>query len=137
MENKLNDVYENKYGKQLDNKIPLDYGVFFLRVLSDELLFELKLAPASNVVIGCDETQLAYELTNIKLEYEVINSQKLADEDFSNYRNGKRFMYEQVTHLETNSVDKGLDTTINESINEGTSSVYEPYVAGARDSENV
>ena len=41
-------------------------------------------------------------------------------------------MYEQVTHLETNSVDRGLDTTINESINEGTSSIYEPYVAGAR-----
>ena len=46
-------------------------------------------------------------------------------------------MYEQVTHLETDSVDKGLKTTINESINEGNSSVYEPYVAGARDSENV
>ena len=74
-------------------------------------------------------------MTNIELEYEV--SQELADGDFSNYRNGKRFMYEQVTHLETNSVDKGLDTTINESINEGTSSVYEPYVAGARDSENI
>ena len=28
--------------------------------LSDELLFEFKLAPESNVVIGCDETQLAY-----------------------------------------------------------------------------
>ena len=76
-------------------------------------------------------------MTNIELEYEVINSQELADEDFSNYRNGKRFMYEQFTHLETNSVDKGLDTTINESIKEGTSSVYEPYVAGVRDSENV
>ena len=60
MENKLNDGYWNKYGKQLDHKISLDHGVFFLRVLSDELLFELKLAPASNVVIGCDETQLAY-----------------------------------------------------------------------------
>ena len=76
-------------------------------------------------------------MTNIELEHEVINSQELAYEDFSNYRNGKKFMNEQVTHLETNSVNKGLDTTINESINEGTSSVYEPYVAGARDSENV
>ena len=46
-------------------------------------------------------------------------------------------MYEEVTHLETDSVDKGLNTTINESINEGNSSVYESYVAGARESENV
>ena len=60
MENKLNDGYWNKYGKQLDHEILKDHGVLFPRVLSDELLFELKLAPASNVVIGCDETQLAY-----------------------------------------------------------------------------
>ena len=59
MENKLSDGYWNKYGKQLDHEILKDHGVFFPRVLSDELLFELKLAPASNAVIGSDETQLA------------------------------------------------------------------------------
>ena len=42
-------------------------------------------------------------------------------------------MYEQVTHLETDSVDKGLNTTINESINEGNSSVYEPYMSLVRE----
>ena len=42
--------------------------VFFSRGLSDELLFELRLAPACNVVIGSDETQLACELSDIQLE---------------------------------------------------------------------
>ena len=66
-ENKLSDVYRNKYRIPLNREILKDHGVFFPRALSDELLFELRLPPASNVVIGSDETQLAYELNNIQL----------------------------------------------------------------------
>ena len=91
-ESKLNDVYQNKYRIPLDHEILNDYEVFFPRTLSDELLFELRLASASNDVIGSDETQLAYELTNIQLEYEVIHSQELADEALSSNKNGNRFM---------------------------------------------
>ena len=105
-ESKLNDVYQNKYRIPLDHEILNDYEVFFPRTLSDELLFELRLAPASNDVIGSDETQLAYELTNIQLEYEVIHSQELADEALSSDKNGNRFMYKHVTHLKTISVAK-------------------------------
>ena len=105
-ESKLNDVYQNKYRIPLDHEILNDYEVFFPRTLSDELLFELRLAPASNDVIGSDETQLAYELTNIQLEYEVIHSQELADEALSSNKNGNRFMYKHVTHLKTISVAK-------------------------------
>ena len=32
-------------------------------------------------------------------------------------KNGKRFMYEHVTHLKTISVNMGLDTIINEGVN--------------------
>ena len=105
-ESKLNDVYQNKYRIPLDHEILNDYEVFFPRTLSDELPFELRLAPASNDVIGSDETQLAYELTNIQLEYEVIHSQELADEALSSNKNGNRFMYKHVTHLKTISVAK-------------------------------
>ena len=54
--------------------------VFFSRGLSDELLFELRLAPACNVVIGSDETQLACELSDIQLElnsFTVKNCEKV------------------------------------------------------------
>ena len=52
-------------------------------------------------------------------------------------------MYEHVTHVKTISVDKRLDSIINESVNvlrrsmKGLLLFYEPYVAGARDSEKT
>ena len=122
----------------MDYEIVRDHGVFIPRAL-----FELRLARVGSVVIGSDEAQLAYELINIQFEYEVIHSQELADEALSNYRNGKGFVYEHVTHLKTISVDKGSDTIINESINvprrsmKGLLLFYELYVAGARGSEKT
>lgn len=93
---------------------------------------------------GSDPTKLSYQLTDIQLEYEVIHSQKLADEALSNYKNGKRFMYEHITHLKTISIDKGSDTIINESINVPRRSMkgllllfYETYTAGTRNSEKT
>ena len=71
--------YESKYMIPLDHKILKDHGVFFPRPLSDELVFKLSLAPASNVVIGSDKARLAYEFRNIQLEYEVIHSQEPAN----------------------------------------------------------
>ena len=122
------------------HEILKDHGVF-PRVLSDEPLCELRVAPASNVVIGSDKTQLAYEFTNIHFDHEVIRSQELASEALSNYRNGKSFTYKHVISRFQVSVDKGLDTIINEaSMFQGGQwrdlfFFYEPYVAGARDSE--
>ena len=108
------------------------------------MVFELSLAPASNIVKGSDASKLAYELTNIQLEYEVIHSKQLADEAESNYKNGKRLMYEHVTHHKTISFSKGTDSIINESINVPRRSMkgllllfYEGYVGGARDSEKT
>ena len=119
-----------------------DHGVFYPRALSDELVFELTLAPASGVVKGSDTTKLAYELTNIQLECEVIQSKKLSDEVNSNLLNGDRFMFEHVAHHKTITCAKGTDSIINESINVPRRSMkgilllfFEPYAAGARDSE--
>ena len=88
-------------------------------------------------MIGSDVTQLAYELTNVQLEYEVIHSQELADTQMG------RDSCTNTSHLKTISVDRGPDTIINESINvprrsmEGLLLFYEPYAAGARDSEKT
>ena len=139
-EKKLNGIHGNKYRIPIDHEILKNHGVFFPRALSDELVFELRLAPASHVVKGTDASKLAYELTNIHLEYEVIHSKNLADEAESNYKNGKRLMYEHVTHQKTISFSKGTDSII--SINVPRRSMkgllllfYEPYTGGARDSE--
>ena len=116
-EKKLNSVYGNRYRIPLDHEILKDHRVFYPRALSDELVFEMRLAPVSNAVKGSDPAKLGYEISNIQLEYEVIHSKQLADEAMANYLNGKRFMYEHVTHHKTISIAKGTDSIINESIN--------------------
>ena len=143
-EKKLNAIYGNKYRIPIDHEILKKHGVFFPRALSDKLVFELGLSPASNIVKGSDATKLGYELTNIQLEYEVIHSKNLADEAGSNYKNGKRLMYEHVTHHKTISFSKSADSIINESINVPGRSMkgllllfYKPYAVGARDSEKT
>ena len=143
-EKKLDGIYGSKYRIPIDHEILKNHGVFFPRALSDELVFELRLAPASNVVKGSDASKLAYELTNIQLEYEVIHSKELADEVESNYKNGKRLMYEHITHHKTISFSKGTDSIINECINVPRRSMkgllllfYEGYAGGARDSEKT
>ena len=71
-ENKLEKVYSNTYRINLDHQIMTDHGVFYPQALYTDLVFELVLAPAEQVVKGSDETKLKYKPTNIQLEYEMI-----------------------------------------------------------------
>ena len=71
-ENKLNEVYSNKYRINLDHQILTDHGVFYPQALYNDLVFELTLAQTDPVVKGSDPTKLKYKLTNIQLEYEMI-----------------------------------------------------------------
>ena len=84
-ENKLETIYKNIYRINLDHQILTDHGAFYPQALYNDLLFELTLAPASQVVMGSDASKLVYKLTNIQLEYEVIRSKYLADEATSTY----------------------------------------------------
>ena len=94
-ENVLNTVYGTKYRINLDHPILTDHGVFYPQALYHNLVFELTLAPADQVVIG-DPNKLGYELKNIQLEYEIIRSKTLADEALSTYKSGKEFAYDLV-----------------------------------------
>ena len=78
------------------HEILKDHGVF-PRALSDELLFELRVAPASNVVIVPDKTQLAYELTNIHFEYESFAVKNPLMRPCLTTKIGNRFICELVT----------------------------------------
>ena len=89
VENKLSDIYGTKYRIRLDHQILTDHGAFYPQALFNELVFELKLAPASQVFRGSDPSKLKYKLTNIQLEYEMIRSNTLADEARSVYSSGK------------------------------------------------
>ena len=73
-ENRLDDVYRNKNGIPLDHDILKDDRIFFPSALSDELLFELRLAPASNFVIGSDDTQFALLVSSLNMKSFTVNN---------------------------------------------------------------
>ena len=142
-ENKLNSVYGNKYRINLDHPILTDHGVFYPQALFNDLVFELTLAPASQVVNGSDASKIVYKLENIQLEYEVIRSKFLADEATSEYTSGKEFAYDLVMRERVVPFVRGSDTRLNIRVNPQRRSLkgilqlfINPYTAGARDSES-
>ena len=143
-ENQLNDIYGSKYRIRLDHQILTDHGVFYPQALFNDLVFELTLAEASQVVKGSDPTKLKYKLTNIQLECEMIPSKMLADEAHSVYSvyRGKEFVYDHVMRDSVVSFSKGTDTRLNIKVNPQRRSLkgilllfIKPFTKGARDSE--
>ena len=137
-ENKLNGVYGTKYRINLDHPILTDHGVFYPQALYNDLVFELTLAPAGQVVNGSDPNKLGYKLENIQLEYEVIRSMTLADEAMSTYSSGKEFAYDLVMHERVVPITRGSDTRLNLRVNPQRRSLkgilllfINPYTAGA------
>ena len=142
-ENKLNQIYGTKYRINLDHQILTDHGVFYPKALYNDLLFEVTLASAGEVVKGSDPTKLNYKLTNIELEYEMIQSEKLANEAISVYDSGKEFLYDHVKKYLVQPI-KSSETRINIHVNNQSRSLkgilllfQEPYTAGTRDSEKI
>ena len=142
-ENKLEAVYKQKYKINLDHQILTSSGFFYPQALDKDLVFELTLAPASQVVRGSDTSKLVYKLKNIQLEYERNRSKQLADQATPAYTNGKGFAYDQVMLEKTITFDKGTDADLNLLVNSQRRSLkgilllfIVPYKAGTRDSEN-
>ena len=141
-ETKLNENFGTKYVIWVDHEILTDRGVFYPQALYNDLVFELTLAGANQVVKGSDPAKLKYKLTNIQLEYEMMYRPSLAQEADSVYSSGKEFLYDHV-HLEkTMPFKKGSDARLNIKVNAQRRSLKailllftEPYTAGTRDSE--
>ena len=142
-ENALNEVYGTKYRINLDHSILTDHGVFYPQALYNDLVFELTLAAAHEVVKGSDGSKLGYKLENIQLEYEVIRSKLLADEAMSTYNSGKEFAYDLVMREKVVPITRGSDTHLNLRVNPQRKSLkgilllfINPYAAGARNTEH-
>ena len=142
-ENKLQSVYSNKYRINLDHPILTDHGVFYPQALYNDLIFELTLAPAYQVVRGSDASKLVYKLENIQLKYETIRSKSLADEATSTYYNGKEFAYDLVMRDRVVPISRGGDTRLNLWVKPQRRSLkgilllfVNPFVAAARDTES-
>ena len=141
--NTLNAVYGTKYRINLDHPILTDHGVFYPQALYNDLVFELTLANAHEVVKGSDGTKLGYKLENIQLEYEVIRSQTLAAEAVSTYASGKEFAYDLVMREKVVPITRSSDTHLNLRVNPQRISLkgllllfINQYQTGARDTEH-
>ena len=117
--------------------------MFYPQALYNDLVFELTVAAAHEVVKGSDNTKLVYKLENIQLEYEVIRSKDLADEAASTYASGKEFAYDLVMREKVVPITRGSDTHLNLRVNPQRKSLkgilllfLNPYAAGARDTEH-
>ena len=150
-EKKLAEVYGTKYRINLDHQILTNHGVFYPQALNNDLVFEVTLAPANQVVKGSDTTKLNYKLTNIQLEYEMIRDtppekhgerETLAEQATNIYTVGKEFAYDHVSRFKVVKFKKQTETNLNITVNAQRRSMkallllfVEPYTAGARDSE--
>ena len=140
-ENKLEEVYGKKYRINLDHQILTDHGVFYPQALFTDLVFQLTLAAAEQVVKGPDKTKLQYKLKNIQLEYEMIRGEALADEATSVYGNAKEFLYDHVSRgsklrHETSTELINIKVDSQRRSMKGILLLFvEPYTAGTRDSE--
>ena len=139
---KLNEAYGKKYRINLDHQILTDRGIFYSQALHNDLVFELTLAPASQVVRGSDPTKLKYKPTNIQLEYEMVRSKMLADEAAVIYTSDKEFAYDLLSRDKVVPINKVTETRINIKVSVPRRSMkailllfVEPYTAGTRDSE--
>ena len=125
---------KKKYRIRLDHQILTNHGVFYAQALYNELMFEMTLAAAKQVVKGPDVLKLKYKLTNIQLEYKMIRSKTLADDAHNVYSAGKEFLYDHVVQENVVPFKKGEGTRIKVNLQRRSLGV-EPYVAGTRDSE--
>ena len=142
-ENALNAVYGTKYRINLDHPILTDHGVLYPQALYNDLVFDLTLAAAHEVVKGSDPAKLGYKLENIQLEYEVIRSKDLAEEVMSTYASGKEFAYDLVMREKVVPITRGSDTHLNLRVNPQRRSLkgilllfINSFTPGARDTEH-
>ena len=141
-EKALSEIYGKKYRIRLDHPILTENGVFYPEGLYSNLMFQITLAPVSEVVKGSDASKLQYKLKNLQLEYETINSPGLAEETFNVYNSGKSIPYEYVYLPKILTLTKDTDTHINIKVDTQRLSLKaiillfeDPYTPGARDSE--
>ena len=96
-----------------------DHGIFYSQALFNDIVFELTLEPAWQVVRGSEPLEVKYKLTNIQLEYEMKynrndSSNILADEVLTN---SKEFAYDNIQHSEVVTFAKGTDPRLNLRVN--------------------
>ena len=108
--------------------------------LDGDISFTIQFAPAKDVVVGGDKTKIDYTLTNVSLEYELLESSGLAEVVSSSLASSD-LLYRGV-HTQNGSFDNKTTTSLTFKVNTSTENMNAvlilfrtPYEAGALDSE--
>lgn len=114
----LSNIHATKYRIPISHEILNNHGVFNMRALNNDLIFEITLAQSSSIGITSDNTaNYSYSISNLELEYETIQSEHLSQDAASSYLLGKGFYYENVLLHKSFTITKASDSVINEHVN--------------------
>ena len=103
----MNEVYGSKLASGVDHEILADHGVFYPQALNNNLVFEVTLAPASQVVKGSDPAK-------VNIRSEMVPLKKDTDTRLNIRVNSQRRSMKDIPLL-----------------------FVEPYTLGTRDSEKL
>ena len=109
-------TYGTKQKLRLD-RIIQDSGLYAPYRMNNNFQYIITLPKSDQIlVVQANETLGSYELTNLQLEYETIENQRIADEVFGSYNVGRSLPYHHVTLFKSPVWDKGT-TIVNDTIN--------------------
>ena len=101
-----------KLGQILNN-----HGVYAPYNMISDVKYEIKLPLAEEIMVAQSGQKIAgYSLKNIRLEYETIESPKLAEQTIAKYEMGRTLEYDEVVQTTKEKWDKDI-THINSRIN--------------------
>ena len=113
-------AYGNTFKISLDDELFTDNAGFYPYALNDKVTIELKLADAKDVVISTD-TSASYDISNVYLEWDAIQSPTLGREISAMYSE-MGIYYDRIHFLRKESKNKS-DTMININVRESLSSL--------------
>ena len=117
----ISKAYSNTFYIPLDDELFNDASPFCPFHISDNVIVEIKLADAKDVVISSDKTA-SYEMSDLHLEWDGIIDRALAREVASQYQGGLGVFYDRVHFLrKENHLKSG--TLINVNIRESLRSL--------------
>ena len=137
----LNAVYGEKYQIPLDFELLSTHAPFYKFPIQEDVIFELTLAPKTDIIVTATTANMDYKLKNICLEYDTITNVTLASQLTNSYNLGFSVLYDWIDHFKTVNVTMA-NTLINENINFPVRSIkgilflfISDYTDGTRDSE--
>ena len=103
---------ENAIAKTWSNKfcIPLDFEFFNQPIypygLEDKLVVRLTLNSAENVILVAGDAKASYTISDICLEYDVINDKAYGEALYEQHREGTNIPYNRITCVHYDELDK-------------------------------